>query len=140
MDYDTTVAEGANKVFYSKINVIARPDIEVENSYKVKTAPRHESQIGTMITRPKDINETNNIIYIPDKIKIDEKTKEICTLATKNIYIQCNIEETLDTKKVVKYKPIQKKDKKNNIIITTDLVKYKENIFSEGNIKEEIND
>lgn len=83
LDYDTTVAEGANKVFYSKINVIARPDIEVENSYKVKTAPRHESQIGTMITRPKDINETNNILNIMNvknddtyPFKYDETTKK----------------------------------------------------------------
>lgn len=112
--------------------------IEDHNNYKSLTLnPIYDTNNKIYIT---SINETNNIIYIPDKIKIDEKTKEICTLATKNIYIKCNIEETLDTKKVVKYKPIQKKDKKNNIIITTDLVKYKENIFSEGNIKEEIND
>lgn len=67
------------------------------------------------------IPENTSLIIIPEKIIIDEDTKELENEITNSIYIKGNIIELEDTITVNKYNKIQQKDKKSDIIITTEL-------------------
>ena len=109
--------------------------LEDHNIYKAYTInPIYNAKTKVYLS---ELNNNHEFIYIPNKIEIDEETKEFFTIATKNIYLKGNIEETIDTIKVINYQKTTHKDKKHDIIITTDIVKQKENIFNISNIKGE---
>lgn len=111
------------KVFY----------IEENNIYKkMLLTPIFSDKEKTYII---NLNKTE-VIYIPDKIELDEDTKEFSTISSKNIYIKNDIIDSFETLILNKYHRIETKDKENNIIITTDLVLDKKNIFNIGNIGE----
>ena len=109
--------------------------LEDHNIYKAYTInPIYNAKTKVYLS---ELNNNHEFIYIHNKIEIDEETKEFFTIATKNIYLKGNIEETIDTIKVINYQKTTHKDKKHDIIITTDIVKQKENIFNISNIKGE---
>ncbi len=81
--------------------------------------------------------ENTNILYIPDKINIDEETKELNTISTKNIYIKFQIIDTSDSIIVSKYKKNNIIDQEHNITITTDLILKNKYIFNVGLIEGE---
>jgi len=66
--------------------------------------------------------ENTTVLYIPDKISIDEDSNEMSIISTKNIYIKADIIDTCDMIIVNKYKKENILDKENGIIITTSLV------------------
>lgn len=68
-----------------------------------------------------NIPENSKILYIPDKINIDEDTSEMSIISTKNIYLKSKIIDTSDSIIINKYKKINTLDKDNNILITTKL-------------------
>lgn len=109
------------KVFY----------IEENNLYKKMTLnPIFCNNKKTYIVQLNNIP----IIYIPDKIIIEEENKEFNTISCKNIYIKKNIIDNFNTLTLNKYN--KKQEKENNIIITTDLILDKKIIFNIGNIGE----
>lgn len=111
---------GIYKVFYKEEN----------NKYKALYLKPilNETESITIL----DLNN-QDIIYIPDKIILDEETKELSTITTKNIYITNNINQTLDSITLNMYNKIKKKEK--NITITTSLKLDKQIIFNIGNIE-----
>ena len=76
----------------------------------------------------------SKIIYIPDKIELDEETKEFSTITTKNIYSKNEIIEGIDTYTIHDYKKEQKEYKKKNIIITTDLKLKTKTVYNLGDM------
>ena len=83
-----------------------------------------------------DIPNSSNIIYIPEKIEIDDDTDELITLNTNNIFYQGTITENNENLIVCKYNKITQNDLKNGIIITTELKLTSKTTFKLGSIKE----
>lgn len=81
--------------------------------------------------------ENTIVLYIPDKISIDEDTNEMSIISTKNIYLKSEIIDTCDMIIVSKYKKNNKIDKENGIIITTDLTLKEKYNFNVGLIEGE---
>lgn len=81
--------------------------------------------------------ENTTILYIPDKISIDEETNEMSLISSKNIYLKSEIIDTCDMIVVNKYKKNNKLDKKNGIIITTKLILTESYNFNVGLIEGE---
>jgi len=77
------------------------------------------------------------LLYIPDKIRIDEDNKEMSIISTKNIYLKSEIIDTSDSIIVNKYKKVNKIAKENDIIITKDLLLKDSYIFNVGIIEGE---
>ncbi len=69
-----------------------------------------------------DIKALKNIIYVPEKLEIDDETKEISTIKTANIYTKGSIKDTNDTITIHKYNKIYENYQNSDIIITTDLI------------------
>ncbi len=115
-----------------KLKIFSLEDYNIYKAYTIN--PIYNAKTKVYLS---ELNNNHEFIYIPNKIEIDEETKEFFTIATKNIYLKGNIEETIDTIKVINYQKTTHKDKKHDIIITTDIVKQKENIFNISNIKGE---
>lgn len=136
--YINSIIEICKTMNNTKMNLLNKLKIfylEDTNKYKLFTInPIYDTTKKVFTT---ELNQTNNIIYIPDQIEIDENTLELFTITTKNIYLKCNIEESLDTIIVTKYNKKQIKDKENKCIITTNLIKDKDYLFNIGYIKEE---
>jgi len=79
-----------------------------------------------------EIEKNNNIIYIPDKIEIDELNKEFNTINTKNIFIKGEILESFETIEINNY--TKKQIIENKITITKDLIIKNKIIFNLGTI------
>ncbi len=84
-----------------------------------------------------DIPSNTNLIYIPDKIIVDEKTNELTLEKTNNIYIKGNITLNNETITVNKYNKIEQKDKESAIIITRDLKLNDSYTFYLGKLEEQ---
>ena len=87
-----------------------------------------------------EIPSNSKIIYIPDKIEIDDNSKELSLIATKNLYINTDIIENENTLTLNKYTKKQEKDFENDIIITTELNIKSTITFNLVNIAGEINE
>lgn len=81
--------------------------------------------------------ENTKILYIPDKIEVDNETNELSIISSKNIYLNSEIIDTCDMIIVNKYKKVNKLDNKNNIIFTNDLVLKETYNFNVGIIEGE---
>lgn len=81
--------------------------------------------------------ENTTVLYIPDKINIDDESNEMSLINTKNIYLNSEIIDTCDMITVNKYKKKNKLDSENDIILTTDLVLKETYNFNVGLIEGE---
>jgi len=79
-----------------------------------------------------EIEKNNNIIYIPDKIEIDELNKEFNTINSKNIFIKGEILESFEAVEINNY--TKKQISENNITFTKDLIFKNNIIFNLGTI------
>lgn len=104
--------------------------IEDENTYKSLTInPIYRKDKNMyLVTIPKN----ENVIFIPDKIEIDEDTKEFSILTTKNIYTKESMIEGMDSITLNEYEKIQ--EKVDNIIITNNLKLKSSTTFMIGEI------
>ena len=90
MDYDTTKEQGANKTYTSKINVIARPDINV-NELNIKYELNNNTLTGNLSSNvnevkycvsEKNICEPNTSVAIEDNkitIELENKNQIVCS-------------------------------------------------------------
>ncbi len=83
-----------------------------------------------------DIPNLSNIIYVPEKIEIDDENDELTTLNTNNIFYLGTIVDHNETLNVSQYHKITQNDLKNGIIITTELSLDSKTTFKLGTIKE----
>ncbi len=83
-----------------------------------------------------DVPNLSKLIYIPEKIELDEDTQELLTIKTKSIFIKGDIELNNETLVVNKYNKVMENDIKNGIIITTNLNLSSKTTFTLGTIKE----
>lgn len=81
--------------------------------------------------------ENTTVLYIPDKINIDDESNEMSLINTKNIYLNSEIIDTCDMIIVNKYKKMNELDSENDIILTTDLVLKETYNFNVGLIEGE---
>lgn len=81
--------------------------------------------------------ENTTVLYIPDKINIDDESNEMSLINTKNIYLNSEIIDTCDMITVNKYKKKNELDSENDIILTTDLVLKETYNFNVGLIEGE---
>lgn len=86
-----------------------------------------------LITIPKN----TSVIFIPNKIELDEDTKELTTISSHNIYVKSNIIDTNEQIIVHNYNKINEKYNNSDIIITKELKENKKSIFHIGELKGE---
>ena len=89
MDYDTTKEQGANKTYTSKINVVARPDINV-NELNIKYELNNNTLTGNLSSNvnevkycvsEKNICDSNTSVAIEDNkitIELENKNQIVC--------------------------------------------------------------
>lgn len=108
--------------------------INDDNIYKsLTTNPLYNKKDVHLIT----ITPINKIIFIPEKIELNEDTKELNKTETNNIYVKCNIADTNNTITINKYNKVESKYNNSDIIITTDLILNSETTFHIGRIEGE---
>lgn len=95
---------------------------------EMSLTPLYTSELTYLINIPTN----TNIIYIPSKLIIDEKTNEIFLISSVSIYYQGYIKNTNDPIIVNKYHAHNIKDKK--ITITTDLILDNKYTFYKGEL------
>ncbi len=91
LDYDATVEQAANKVYQSKINVVANPDIQVVDTLEAKFTIKNTTVTSTLTenvtsatycTTTDNICEPTTTATITNNsytIELEEKTKEVAT-------------------------------------------------------------
>jgi len=108
--------------------------INDNNIYKsLTTNPLYNKKDVHLIT----ITPINKIIFVPEKIELNEDTKELNKTETNNIYVKCNIVDTNNTITINKYNKVESKYNNSDIIITTDLILNSETTFHIGRIEGE---
>jgi len=108
-----------------------------KNKYKSLTInPIYKEETSYLVEIPNNIK----VLYIPDKIELDEESKELNTITTKNLYINKKIIKDKNTLTLNKYYKKQEKDLKNDVIITTDLELKNKIIYNLGKIEGESNE
>lgn len=81
--------------------------------------------------------ENTKVLYIPDKINIDNETNELSIISSKNIYLNSEIIDTCDMITVNKYQKKNETNSEHGIIITTDLILKETYNFNVGLIEGE---
>jgi len=81
--------------------------------------------------------ENTIVMYIPDKIDLDEETNEMSLISSKNIYLKSKIIDTCDMIIVNKYQKKNEANSEHGIIITTDLILKETYNFNVGLIEGE---
>ena len=81
--------------------------------------------------------ENTIVMYIPDKIDLDEETNEMSLISSKNIYLKSKIIDTCDMIIVNKYQKKNELSKEHGIIITTKLNLKESYSFNVGLIEGE---
>jgi len=136
--YVNSLIDIANTVEKTKFNII-----DTLTVFCVENKDNHQILSIEPIFNKKDkiyiltLLANTNLLFIPDKIEIDQDTKEMSLISTKNIYLKANIIDTSESITVNKYQKIIEKEKKNDIIITKDLMLENSYIFNVGMIEGE---
>ena len=84
-----------------------------------------------------DIPADKNIIYVPERLEINDETKEISTIKNESIYIRGNIVDTNETFTLNKYNKIDENYQNSDIIVTTDLILINQIVFHIATIEGE---
>lgn len=84
-----------------------------------------------------DIPADKNIIYVPERLEINDETKEISTIKNSSIYIKGNIVDTNETFTLNKYNKIDENYQNSDIIVTTDLILINQIVFHIATIEGE---
>lgn len=84
-----------------------------------------------------DIPADKFIIYVPERLEINDETKEISTIKNESIYIRGNIVDTNETFTLNKYNKIDENYQNSDIIVTTDLILINQIVFHIATIEGE---
>ncbi len=134
--YITSLIEICKTLENTNFNIIDNLQVfnlSESNHYKLLTInPIYNDYEKVYLTT---IPKNTSLIYIPEKIEIDEESKEIITTNSNNIYIKCNITDQNTTTNVHKYHKLDEPYNNSSIYITKDLILDKEIIFHNGTLE-----
>lgn len=107
--------------------------LNLEHNFKAYSLdPTYNKEEAYIIELP--IN--TSVIFIPEKLIIDEDTEEISKINSSNIYLKNSIIKTNNEIKINNYEKVIEKNKKYNIMITKDLNLKNTLIYKVGYIEE----
>lgn len=122
--------EQTNFLLTSNIKAFGLKDNHVYKSLSLTALTNANNDIYLL-----DIPTNTKVLYIPEKLELDDETKEISSISTSSIYIKSLITGTDNVFYLNIYDKICEKYNNSDIIITTDLILNKQVIFHIGNLK-----
>lgn len=127
------VSKTVTRVVFTPLSDIKVFGTNESSSYKdLTTTPLYNRKENIYIVT---ITPINQILFIPEKLELNEDTKELSKTNINNIYIKANITDTNNTITINKYNKVEEKYNNSEIIITTNLILYSETTFHIGRIE-----